>query len=417
MRDPIFVIRINRRNSVFPLPINRGRGFGQQRVSGDATLDSDRLLTSDLIVEVEERPTSRLLSAIRRDEENGTAFSGANLPIRLVQQEENKSDHEDKTLQPNDISWGIQAVKADQSPYIGSGVTVAILDTGIDRHHIAFKALHQKGIVECDFTNSIIGDEHGHGTHCAGTICGGIVNGKRIGVAPGIGKLVTGKILRNSSAHTDCATFVDALIWAILKQNANIVSMSCEIDFGEYIRQFEEEGFPRQQAISHGLNRYYKTRSVFEDLHKILENNARDSFLMVSAVGNGSGRDKNPPFVVDASIPAVSKGIISVGALEKGENGLKVAPFSNGSPLFVAPGVKILSARLGGGLSCMNGTSFAVPHVAGIAALWLEKLSSQGIVSGDRFRSCLIRCASDKEMEPGLGYDSIGVGIVIAPVE
>lgn len=38
-------------------------------------------------------------------------------------------------------AWGIESVQADQSPYTGAGVTVAVLDTGIDRSHPAFAVL------------------------------------------------------------------------------------------------------------------------------------------------------------------------------------------------------------------------------------------------------------------------------------
>jgi subtilisin family serine protease len=44
-----------------------------------------------------------------------------------------------------------------------------------------------------------------------------------------------------------------------------------------------------------------------------------------------------------------------------------VAYFSNAFPEISAPGVAILSAKVGGGLTTMSGTSMAAPHVAGVA--------------------------------------------------
>src|SRR5690606_40450156 len=56
-------------------------------------------------------------------------------------------------------NWGIKAVRADTSHYDGSGVTVAVLDTGIDRDHPAFAGIT---LVEKDFSDHGNGDRHGH---------------------------------------------------------------------------------------------------------------------------------------------------------------------------------------------------------------------------------------------------------------
>jgi hypothetical protein len=52
----------------------------------------------------------------------------------------------------------------------------------------------------------------------------------------------------------------------------------------------------------------------------------------------------------------------------------EVAPFSNIFPEVTAPGVDIISADHRGSLRALSGTSMACPHVAGVAALWWEKL-------------------------------------------
>lgn len=65
------------------------------------------------------------------------------------------------------VTWGIRAVGADTSPFDGEGIVVAVLDTGIDPTHPAFTGVE---LVRKNFTTGPDDDQHGHGTHCAGTI-------------------------------------------------------------------------------------------------------------------------------------------------------------------------------------------------------------------------------------------------------
>ena len=91
-------------------------------------------------------------------------------------------------------TWGVNAVGASTSPFTGNGVVVAVLDTGIDPGHPAFAGVT---LVQKNFTTAGPNDQHGHGTHCAGTIFGRDVDGTRIGVAPGVKKALIGKVPRD----------------------------------------------------------------------------------------------------------------------------------------------------------------------------------------------------------------------------
>src|SRR5262249_40222551 len=123
-------------------------------------------------------------------------------------------------------SWGIPAVRADRSDLDGSGVAVAVLDTGIDRAHPAFAGVD---IEEEDFGGSGNGDKNGHGTHCAGTIFGKYVGNTRIGIARNIRKAFVAKVFPDNESGDSLSIF-QALEWAANK-GANIVSMSLGFDF------------------------------------------------------------------------------------------------------------------------------------------------------------------------------------------
>jgi subtilisin family serine protease len=84
-----------------------------------------------------------------------------------------------------------------ESPFTGHGVTVAVLDTGIDAEHEAFQGVE---LIQQDFTGEGNGDGHGHGTHCGGIIFGQKVNGFRFSVAPGVRRALIGKVLASDGS-------------------------------------------------------------------------------------------------------------------------------------------------------------------------------------------------------------------------
>src|SRR5262249_34921040 len=143
--------------------------------------------------------------------------------------------------------WGVPAVGAAVSPFTGKGVTVAVLDTGIDKAHPAFSGLE---IIGRNFTAGELddyNDTNGHGTHCAGTIFGRAVNGKRIGVAPGITKALVGKVLGPGGGST--GTLFAAIIWAI-ENKAQIITMSLGIDLVGFHDRLVAQGLHPKEATS-----------------------------------------------------------------------------------------------------------------------------------------------------------------------
>jgi subtilisin family serine protease len=138
--------------------------------------------------------------------------------------------------------------------------------------------------------------------------------------------------------------------------------------------------------------------------------------LLCAAAGNESHRDVNENYEIAVSIPAAAEGVISVGALQESPQGWRVATFSNTFPQLSAPGVNILSAKLGGGLRALNGTSMATPHVAGVAALWWEAVRrSSTRPSSAAVLAKLLASARTEGFVPGVDEADRGLGIITAP--
>lgn len=327
------------------------------------------------------------------------------IPMRLIE----PVDVED-VAQPAaaGTAWGVTAVGADNTPFTGNGIVVAVLDTGIDAAHPAFAGVN---ITQKDFTGEGDGDTHGHGTHCAGTIFGRTVNGKRIGVAPGVKKALIGKVLGSEGGGSD--QIASAVQWAV-ENGAHVISMSLGMDFPGFVRRLQDAGMRPEPAVSRALEGYRQNVQLFEALASLIKEHAAFSqpTILIAAAGNESER---PDFEIAVSPPAVSGGFISVAALGQSNDGLVVAPFSNTFANVSGPGVAIESAKPGGGFAIMSGTSMATPHVAGVAALWAEKIKQTGPLNQLMLMSRLLGSATTEGLGAGFDPMDIGAGMVRAP--
>lgn len=222
--------------------------------------------------------------------------------------------------------------------YSGQGTKIAVIDTGCCTTHpdlknniIGGKNFTNEGTVD-DYS-----DKNGHGTHCAGIICG---NGHIYGIAPNANLLIL-KVLENDG-NGNLQNVVNALNYAI-DQKVDIISMS--------------------------LGCKQNIKELYDAIKRAIDNN----ILVVSACGNeGDGKSNT----IEKDYPSSYPEVISVGAID---NARKCAIFSN-SNIFVdlvAPGVNIVSTGLNNGYITLSGTSMACPHVAGALALLIEKTTKE----------------------------------------
>ncbi|WP_173056291.1 S8 family serine peptidase [Phytohabitans houttuyneae] len=241
----------------------------------------------------------------------------------------------------------IGAPAAWQAGYDGTGVDVAVLDTGVDAAHpdLAGKVVEQRNF--SDAADTV--DRVGHGTHVAATIAGtgAATGGSRKGVAPGA-DLLAGKVLNDGGVGYD-SWIIAGMEWAVA-QGAEVVNLS-----------LGGEATDGTDPLSEAVNRL----------------TADHGTLFVVAAGN-TGRD------ADVGTPAAATAALSVGAVDRDES---LAEFSSRGPRLgddavkpeiTAPGVGIIAARAAGtGMgtpvddryTAASGTSMATPHVAGAAAL------------------------------------------------
>ena len=304
---------------------------------------------------------------------------------------------------------GLVAVGAHTTPFTGQGVTVAVLDTGIDESHRSFTG---KTIAKKNFTGEGINDQDvidnvGHGTHCAATICAAPVGDIRVGVAFGVVKLCVGKVLGSHGGSLEM--LLKGLCWAVLEQKASVVSMSLGYDLAGNTKRMIAKGVDPALAANAAMRQQSDIIKGIGTLKAFLELQL-PNVVFVAATGNESER---PKFVLDAGLPAAE--LFSVGAVGSTGDKWDIAPFSNGRAQVVAPGMDVVSAVPGGGWAVMSGTSMATPHVAGVAALWTEKLRNEGVLNvPESVRSAI---KSHAVRQPLLTMDSsaIGVGLVQAP--
>jgi subtilisin family serine protease len=347
-------------------------------------------------------------SDVQRLQQDRRKRLAPSMPWALI---EPKATEEADLAAEGSVTWGIDAVRATDSPFDGNGIVVAVLDTGIDLDHPVFAGV---SIERRNFTSEIDDDINGHGTHCAGTIFGQDFDGTRIGVAPNIERALIGKVLGKGGSTQG---LVDAINW-VVREGAHVISMSLGIDFPGYVADLINfDGLDPEPATSLALEAYRYNVNLFTDFYQFVLSQRvfGEGIVFVAAAGNES---KRPKYEIATAPPAAATHIISVAALAKGAKGYTVADFSNNQVDISAPGVGVISAKAGGGLVSKSGTSMATPHVAGVAALWAQKqFDTDGQIKSGPLEADLKASGTKAPLDPShQAFENVGKGIVQAPL-
>ncbi|MFD7547601.1 S8 family serine peptidase [Streptomyces sp. NPDC059816] len=287
----------------------------------------------------------------------------------------------------------IGAPEAWRAGYDGTGVTIAVLDTGVDETHAD---LSGKVVGAHNFSDAPdTADRNGHGTHVASTAAGtgARSGGTHRGVAPGA-KVLSAKVLNDFARGTD-SQILAGMDWAVA-QGADVINLSLGgLDT------------PDLDPLEAHVNKLSREKGV----------------LFAVAAGNSG------PGAGTIESPGSADAALTVGAVDDSD---RTARFSAVGPRFgdgavkpdvTGPGVDTTAASAAGstlarrygenppGYLSISGTSMAAPHAAGAAALLKQRNPDW---SGARIKSVLTASAEDGGhgvFQQGTGRIAVGAAL------
>ncbi len=291
----------------------------------------------------------------------------------------------DPATAASEPEWGVAKIgapKAWKNGVDGKGITIGIVDTGLDAAHPAIRDRYRgtnsggEQTHDHNWFDPINGrpqpyDDQGHGTHVGGTSAG-LAPDRIIGVAPGA-NLIAAKAINSRGLNTTVAT-LKALQFMLAP--TDVTGQNPDPTRGA-------------DVINNSWGNSSQKDETFRESFSVLQDAGIE---VVTAAGNNGPRGK-------VGSPA-SLGIgIGVAATTPSDT---VASFSSRGPSDVvpgrfvpnlaAPGTRVVSAAPGGGYQSSQGTSMASPHVAGAVALIL---SAHPQASHEKIVEALEKTATD----------------------
>lgn len=303
----------------------------------------------------------------------------------------------------------------------GTGVAVAIVDTGLDSNHPDLNVDPNHCFFPPDSVMDIASceDDNGHGTHVGGIVAARDNDQDAVGVAPDAA-VYSVKVLNASGAGLD-SEVLQGLQWVLNSTiDFRVVNMSLGGVLGTGESCDADTAYPPVIAALNDVG-----------------------ITVVAAAGNDRNRE------VSEMAPAGCTGVVAV-ASTMAEAGVNNCRFFAGSldpdtesyfttdgaeVLVSAPGERsesinrgcvikfdgVLSLNMGGGTTRMAGTSMAAPHVAGVAALIVDEARQTGAAYTPGDIACWIELGADRAGDAPLPHpvpasdDGESEGIVSAP--
>lgn len=275
----------------------------------------------------------------------GSLISGFAAELSQEQLRKLESDPKVKYIEPDGVvtkysttqtgaTWGIDRIDQANLPLDGSytynstgqGVTAYIIDTGIRTDHVEFGGRAQRGY---DAFGGNSEDCDGHGTHVAGTVGGTVY-----GVAKNV-TLVSVRVLDCNGSGTFSGV-IAGMDWVIANASGpSVANMSL--------------GGGSSSTVNNAVSRMYNA-----------------GVPVIVAAGNSNANACN-------SSPAGAANAYTVGSTTSSDARSSFSNFGSCVDIF-APGSSITAAWITSSTATarLNGTSMASPHVAGVAALFLE---------------------------------------------